>query len=101
MAIIRIADHAGPDGRTNLENLEALEALSRISNGIAERMKTVTTQSEKRNLDRLARRLFGEQKCPWDTRNGGTLLQLLLKPEDVSVIFKLRERVHRSFCKIE
>jgi hypothetical protein len=93
------ADSIAPGGRTNLQNLEAIEALSGISDGIAERMKTVKNEDEKKELDRLVRRIFASDKCEWDSKNETKLWQMFLKPEKVGLIFKLRERIHRAFCK--
>ena len=93
------ADSRGDDGRTHLETLESLEALSRIQDGIAERMKRVKNESEKRELDYLTRRLFAANKCEWDETNTTVLWRLFLEPENVGRIFKIRDRIHRVFCK--
>jgi hypothetical protein len=86
-------------GRTNLESLESLEALSRISEGISERMKKVKNENEKKELDRLTRRIFAADKCKWDTKHETKLWRILLEPERVGFIFKLCDRIHRAFCK--
>ena len=94
------ADSLSPGGqRTNLENLESIEALSRIEDGIRERMKTVKNESEKKELDRLTRRIFASDKCEWDTKHQGKFFQLIVEPQNVGPIFKLRDRIHQSFCK--
>jgi len=95
------ADSLGPDGRrTNLEHLEAVERLSRLKHALAERMETVKDEDEKEKLDRLVRRMFAEDECKWDKKNQTKLLALLAAPKSVGVIFKLRERIHRIFCKV-
>ena len=94
------ADSIGPGGgQTNLETLETLEALSRIREGITARMKTVKNEAEKQELDCLTRRLFAKDKCKWDTENQAKLWQLFMEPGKVGAIFKLRDRIHRAFCK--
>lgn len=101
--LLRVA-HAntlGPDGhRTNLEYLEVAEALSRLKHTLAELMETVKDENEKKKLDRLVRRMFAEDECKWDKKNQAKLLALLTAPKSVGVIFKLRERIHRIFCKV-
>jgi hypothetical protein len=96
------ADSLGPDGcRTNLEYLQASETLSFVQHGLAERMKTITSENEKQKLDRLVRRIFAEEKCKWDARNSAKLLVLLATPESVGVGFRIRERIHRIFCTVK
>jgi hypothetical protein len=93
------ADSLGPDGhRTNFQFLEAIESLSRREEAVAERIKTVKNENEKEELDRLTRRLFAEDGCEWDKKHAAELWALLLEPNDVGVVFKFRERLHRLFC---
>jgi len=97
--ILRVAhaDQISPAGRrTNLENLEALEGLTAIENAIVKR--TYKDDRERSDATNLIRRSFGRDGCSWDQKNAGRLLTLALEPENVGVIFKLRERLHRLFC---
>ena len=93
------ADSLAPGGRTYLETLEARESLSRIRDGINERMKRVKNENEKEGLNRLTRRLAAPNKCKWDDKHTVTLWQLLIEPERVGSIFRIRDRIHRIFCK--
>lgn len=94
------ADSPSTDGtKTNLELLEAVEALSRISEALKERMATVKNDNEKKELDRLSRRIFATDKCDWDDKNHVKILRLLIDPKNAGVIFKFRDRLHRVFCK--
>jgi hypothetical protein len=96
------ADSLGPDGRrTNLESLQSLEALDSIQHGMAERIKTIRSDKEKKVLDRLCRRIFSEKRCKWDARHSAQLMMLLTAPQNVGIIFRIRERIHRIFCSIE
>src|SRR5260221_8791547 len=95
------ADSLGPDGhRTNLEYLQAREALTLFGKGIEERMKTIRSENEREQLNRLTRRIFSEGKCGWDARHTGELMALLAAPESVGIAFKIRERIHRLFCPV-
>jgi len=97
--ILRVAhaDALSPaDERTNLENLEKLEALDALENAISNR--TFKDDREKSEVDNLIRRSFATDGCAWDKKNASQLLVLALKPEEVGVSFKLRERLHRLFC---
>jgi hypothetical protein len=90
------ADSLGPDGdRTNLQFLEAVESLSHVQDLLAERIRTVKDESEEEELNRLTRRIFAG--CEWDKKHAAELLALLLE-QDVGVVFRLRERLHRIFC---
>jgi hypothetical protein len=96
------ADSLGPDGRrTNLENLQSLEALDFLQHVMAERVKTIKSDREKNELDRLVRRICAEGKCKWDARHAGELMTLLVAPRSVGFAFRTRERIHRIFCSIE
>ncbi len=99
--VLRVAhaDSLGPDGQTYLQTLEAIEVATRLKADLSERMRTVKSKKERRDLDRLTRRVFAEDKCEWDAKNKIQLLNLLLRPETVGITFKLRERLHRAFCK--
>ena len=95
------ADSLGPDGsRTNLEYLQVSETLGLLKHKLAERMKAIKSEKEKQELDRLTRRIFGEE-CKWDTRHAGELTSLLVAPETVGSGFKIREWVHRLFCPVK
>jgi hypothetical protein len=95
--VLRVAhaDSLTADGtQSNLETLEVLESVSRLKNAIAERMKTVTSEGEKRELDALIARSFGP-KCAFDRKHGNILFDLAIDPQRVSRYWKLRERWHR------
>ena len=103
-SLLRVAhaDGLGPDGRrTNLEYLQAREALDFLEHGLAERTKAAKSEKEKRELDRLVRRIFSEGKCKWDARHAGELTVLLAAPGSVGIAFKIRERIHRTFCAVK
>ena len=96
------ADSLGPDGQsTNLEYLQAFETLDFLEHGVKDRMKVLKSDKEKRVFDRLARRVFAERKCNWDTRHASELLTLLAAPQNVGFVFRIREGIHRIFCPIE
>jgi hypothetical protein len=93
------ADSLSPDGRrTNLQFLEAVESLSHVQKALAERINTVKDENEKKELDRLARRIFAEDGCEWDKKHRAQLLTVLVEPKGLGVIFRFRERLHRLFC---
>ena len=103
-SLLRIAhaDSLGPDGRrTNLEILQSLEALDFVQRGIEERAKTIKSDRERNELDRLVRRIFAEGQCKWDARHSDELMGLLVAPLSVGFAFRVRERIHRMFCSIE
>lgn len=93
------ADSLAPGGRTYLETLESLEGLRFISEGIKERMKTVKTKAEEEELNRLVRRIATVDECAWDKQNYTNLIGMLIQPEEVGFVFKLRDRIHQPFCK--
>lgn len=98
--ILRVAhaNDVSPNGRrTNLESLEALEGLTAMGNAIVN--KTFKNDQERSEATNLMRRSFGRDGCAGDEKNAALLLALALKPEEVGVIFKLRERLHRLFCR--
>lgn len=96
------ADSLGPDGRrTNLEYLQARESLDFLEHGIAKRTKSIKSEKEKQELDRLVRRIFAEGNCKWDTRHANELMTLLAAPESVGIAFKIRKRIHRIFCSVK
>jgi hypothetical protein len=102
-SLLRVAhaDSLGPDGRrTNSQYLEASEALALLESALAERIKGAKSESEKKELNHLTRRIFAEDGCKWDKKNQTKLLALLAAPKSVGVIFKLRERIHRIFCNV-
>lgn len=95
------ADSLGPDGKlTNLEALQKLEALNLIQRNLTERIKT-QSESERRSGDRLVRRIFSEGTCKWDASHKNELYMLLIVPESVGVLFKMREWIHRFFCTVK
>jgi hypothetical protein len=94
------ADSVSPGGnRTNLESLEAIETLARIQDRITERMRTIKSDKERAELDRLTRRIFADGKCRWDAKHSVELMLLLTEPGNVGYLFKLRNRFHLVFCK--
>jgi hypothetical protein len=96
------ADSLGPDGRrTNFEYLQAGEALDFLKHGLAERTKAVKSEEERRELDRIVRRVFAEGKCRWDARHRAELLMLLAAPGSIGTAFKIRDRIHRIFCSVK
>ena len=99
--ILRVA-HAdsvapGDPPKTNLELLRTIEALERVRNAAANR--TFKNDREKSEADNLVRRSFATDGCDWDKKNSNQLFTLAIQPETVGVIFKLRERLHRLFCR--
>jgi hypothetical protein len=96
------ADSLGPDGRrTNLEYLQSLEALDFLQHGMTERVKTLRSDKEKKELDRLVRRIFSDGQCKWDAGHAAQLTMLLTAPQNVGIAFRIREGIHRLFCSIE
>jgi hypothetical protein len=95
------ADSISPGGdKTNLQALEAMEALERISLGLRNRMATIKSPAEQAEVDNLVKRAFAN-RCPWDIKNQARLLQLVMDPNSVGMLFKIQERIHRAFCKYE
>src|ERR1039457_161639 len=89
------ADSFGPDGRrTNLESLQSLEALDFLQHGMTERIKTLRSEKEKKELDRLVRRLFSEGQCKWDAQHVAQLTILLTAPQNVGIVLRIQERIH-------
>ena len=96
------ADSLAPNGqRTNLESLQAIETLDFLQHAIAERVKTLTTDREKEQLDHLVRRIFSGEQCEWDARHATQLTLMLTGQQNVGVVFRIRERIHRVFCSIK
>lgn len=96
------ADSLAPNGRrTNLESLQAIETLDLLQHAIAERVKTLTTDGEKEQLDHLVRRVFSGEQCEWDARHATQLTLMLTGQQNVGVVFRIRERIHRVFCSIK
>jgi hypothetical protein len=96
--ILRVAhaDGLSSGGRgTNLHSLEAIEALEAV--GEAASNRTFKNHSEKREADDLIRRSFATG-CVWDKKHQVRLITLALKPEEVGIVFKIRERLHRLVC---
>jgi hypothetical protein len=103
-SLLRVAhaESLGPDGRrTNLEYLQSLETLDFLEHGMTERVKTLKSDKEKKELDRLVRRIFSEGQCKWDARHATQLTMLLAAPQNVGTAFRIRERIHRFFCSVE
>jgi len=103
-SLLRVAhaDSLGPDGRrTNSEYLQVREGLNFLEQGLAERTKATKSEKERRELDRVVRRIFSEGKCKWDARHRGELTRLLAAPGSVGIAFKIRERIHRIFCAVK
>lgn len=103
-SLLRVAhaDSLGPDGRrTNLEYLQSLETLDFLQHGMAERIKTLKSNKEKEELDRLVRRIFSEGQCKWDARHASQLTVLLAAPQNVGLAFRIREKIHRFFCSVD
>jgi hypothetical protein len=89
------ADSLTPDGtQSNLETLEALESISRLKNAVANRLRAVKNETEKRELDALIKRFISPQ-CPFDREHTKLLFDLAIDPQRVSWYWKLRERWHR------
>jgi hypothetical protein len=98
--VLRVAhaDGISPSGsRTNLESLQLLEALDGLRDALANR--TFKSDHDKLEADNLVRRALATDGCNWDKKNSGQLVGLALKPEQISVFFKVRERFHRVICK--
>jgi hypothetical protein len=90
------ADAPSPDGRgTNLHSLETIESLEVMEQLIKNR--TFKDARDKREADNLIGRSFAT-RCDWDKMHQVQLMTLALKPEEVGVFFKVRERLHRIFC---
>lgn len=98
--VLRVAHADSPAlsgrGGTNLESLEVLEALDAIQVALANR--TFKSGREEIEANNLVRRAFATAGCDWDKKHSSQLLALMLKPEQVSVVFKIRERFHRLIC---
>lgn len=97
--VLRVAhaESPSPSGqRTNLEALQSLEALDVIESALVNR--TFRSEREKHGVDNLIRRAFASDGCKWDKKNSTALLTLALKPGQVGVLFRLRERFHRLVC---
>jgi hypothetical protein len=95
--VLRVAhaDSLTPDGtQSNLESLEALESISRLKNAVANRMRAVKNETEKRELDALIKRSFSPE-CVFDRKHTKLLFDLAIDPQRVSWYWKLRERIHR------
>ena len=94
--VLRVAHADSPalSGRsgTNLEALEAIEALDAIQSALENR--TFKDDHDKREANNPVRRAFATDACDWDKKNRIQLLTLVVKPEQVSVLFKARERFH-------
>jgi len=89
------ADSISPSGKTtNLGALERIEALTRIEDAIRERMKTVKSEAEKKELDALVKRSFNPE-CAFDRKYRNQLATLAIAPDELSLFWKLRERIHR------
>jgi hypothetical protein len=102
--VIRVAhaDSLSPGGdKTNLQSLDAIEALERINIAIRNRMATIKTPTEKAEVDSLVTRAFAKDGCPWDRKNGARIFQLAVEPNNVGMLFKIQERLHRAFCKYQ
>ena len=94
-------DSVPPGGqKTNLETLESLEALEILSNALSNALtdRAFKNEHEKAEVDNLIKRSFATDGCEWDKKHSTQLLTLALYPERVGIVFKLRERLHRSFC---
>jgi hypothetical protein len=91
---------AGGD-QTNLQSLEGIEALERVTIAMRKRMATIKTPREKAEVDSLVTRAFAKDGCPWDRKNGARIFQLAVEPNNVGMLFKIQERLHRGFCKYE
>ena len=103
-SLLRVAhaDGLGPDGRrTNLEYLQVQEGLGFLKHGLAERTKAIRSETERQELDRLARRIFSQGKCKWDSQYREKLMMLIAAPRSVGILFKIRERIHRIFCAVK
>lgn len=101
--LLRVAHAAdvkpgGPRGETNLEMLEVLLSLERIRQGMSDRLRTVKNQKEKDELDSLIRRAF-EGTCAWDKRHQNELIMRVLDPHGVGSAFRIRDGLHRAFCR--
>src|SRR5712672_3132117 len=89
------AESISPGGKgTNLDALENIEALTRIEDVIRERMKTVTSETEKKELDALVKRSFNPE-CAFDRKYSNQLAVLAIDPHELTWFWKLRERIHR------
>jgi hypothetical protein len=91
---------AGGD-QTNLQTLEAIEALESINIAMRNRMATIKTPQEKAEVDSLVTRAFAKDRCPWDRKNAARIFQLAVEPNNVGMLFKIQERIHRAFCKYQ
>jgi len=65
-SLLRVAhaDSLGPDGRrTNSEYLQVREGLNFLEQGLAERTKATKSEKERRELDRVVRRIFPKESA--------------------------------------
>jgi hypothetical protein len=99
--LLRVAHadaHFSAEGQTNLQTLNSLEGLDRIEVDLRNRQATIKSPAEQAEVDNLVKRAWGD-KCAWDTKNQANLLLLIIDPDNVGMLFKVRERIHRAFCK--
>jgi hypothetical protein len=99
-SVIRLghADGPSPSGeKTNLETLLALETLEHI--GMLTRNRKFKNAREKTEAENFIRRAYAPDACYWDKKNAINLTRLALEPEKVGLGFKIRERLHKVFCK--
>ncbi len=79
---------------TNLETLKTIEALTFMEDACRERMKSIKSKAEEKEVTMLFNR-YAQPECEFDRKHGAKLAQLALKPDEVSWYWKLRERIHR------
>lgn len=79
---------------TNLAALETVVALNNIENAVHERMKSINSEAEEKEVNELIKRSFQPQ-CAFDRKYSTMLITLALKPDEVSWCWKLRELLHR------
>jgi hypothetical protein len=89
------ADSISPGGKmTNREALETVEALNAVEVAARERRKTIKSETEDKELTMLINRSV-HPECEFDRKYSTMLITLALKPDEVSLYWKLRERIHR------
>jgi len=93
---LREADLSAARALADLETRDAIQA------AIAERMSTVRSRRERREVDGLIRRALARNRpeCEWDRKNAELLLTLALRPREVGWPFRLREYLHRPVHRL-
>ena len=85
--------------KTSAEVQDDILALDTVGTALESRLSTVRTDAERKRLDSLVARVFATDGCDWDKAHQGKLWALAVNPSEVGLLFKIKERIHRMFCK--